>query len=68
MQTVAAPLDGLTSLVDTGNLTNNLDATIWQHTLQAKALKNIKLVNKNCFLTNNLQDSQDQMATMILQN
>jgi hypothetical protein len=25
-------------------------------------------VNKNCLLTNNLQDAQDQMAAMILQN
>jgi hypothetical protein len=51
-----------------GNSTNNSEARIWQHTLQAKALKNIKLVNKNCLLTNNLQDALDQMAAMILQN
>ncbi len=67
MQTVAAPLEGLTSLVSWGIQPNNLGATIRQHTLRAKALKNIELVNKNCLLTNNLEDAQDQMATMILQ-
>jgi hypothetical protein len=38
----------------TGNATNNLEATICQHTLQEKALKNIELVDRNYHLENNL--------------
>jgi hypothetical protein len=38
----------------TGNSTNNLEATIRQYTLKAKALSIIKLVDKNCTLKSNL--------------
>jgi hypothetical protein len=52
----------------TGNSTNNLEATIRQHTLGAKALKNINLVDKNYTPENDLLDTQEQMAAFLAQN
>ncbi len=52
----------------TGNSTNNSEAKIWQHTLHAKALKNIDLLDKNYILENDLLDTQEQMAALLAQN
>ncbi len=49
----------------TGNSINNSDATTCQHTLQAKALKSIKLINRNYMLENNLVNTQDKMAVIV---
>jgi hypothetical protein len=49
----------------TGTSTNSSEATIHQHTLKAKALLNIKIVNRNYTLENDLLDTQDKMAAMI---
>jgi hypothetical protein len=43
----------------TGNFTNNSDTTTHQHTLPAKALKSIKLINRNYTLENNLVNTQE---------
>ena len=52
----------------TGNSTNNLDATIRQYAKRAKALKNIKLVDKNYALENDLVESERRMTALIEQN
>ncbi len=52
----------------TGNLTNNSEVTIRQHTLKEKALKNIHLINKNYTLENTLHDTQKMMASIVAQN
>jgi hypothetical protein len=52
----------------TGNSTNNSDATTCQHTLWAKALKTIKLIDRNYTLENNLVNTQDKMAVIVAQN
>jgi hypothetical protein len=51
-----------------GNLTNNLEATICQHALREKALKNIELVNKNYHLEKDLHETQGKMASILAQN
>jgi hypothetical protein len=51
-----------------GNLTNNSEATIRQHILQEKVLKHIELVNENCYLENNLHETQGKMASILAQN
>ncbi len=55
-------------LHSTGNLTNNLEATIRQHTLREKALKNIKLVDKNYHLENDLHETKGKMASIFAQS
>ncbi len=55
-------------LQSTGNLTNNSEATIRQHTLKEKALKNIHLMDKNYTLENTLHDTQKMMASIVAQN
>jgi hypothetical protein len=52
----------------TDNSINNSEATIGQHTMHAKALRNIDLVNKNFALENDLAVIQDQMASILAQN
>ncbi len=52
----------------TGNSTNNSDATIRQHTMRAKALRNIDLMDKNYALKNDLLVIQDQMASILAQD
>jgi hypothetical protein len=52
----------------TGNSTNNLEATICQHTLRKKVLRNIELVNKNYHLEKNLHEMQGKMASILAQN
>ncbi len=52
----------------TGSSTNNSKATVCQHTLQEKVLKNIELINKNYTLENTLLDTQAQMSLIIAQN
>jgi hypothetical protein len=52
----------------TGNSTNNSTATIRQHTMCAKALRNIDLVDKNYTLQNDLAVIQDQMASILAQD
>ena len=42
--------------------------TARQHTLWAKALKSIDLINRNYTLENNLVDTQDKMGTIVAQN
>jgi hypothetical protein len=69
---VDAAHSGLSRQLDfsqsTGNLTNNSKATVHQHTLQEKALKNIKLIDKNYTLENTLLNTQAQMSLIIAQN
>jgi hypothetical protein len=55
-------------LHSTGNSTNNLEATICQHTLQEKALKNIELEDKNYHLENDLHETQGKMVSILAQN
>ncbi len=55
-------------LHSTGKLTNNLEATIHQHTLREKALKNIELVDNNYHLEYNLHETQGKMASILAQN
>jgi hypothetical protein len=64
----SGPSCWLDFLHSTGNLTNNLEATIHQHTLREKALKNIELVNKNYHLENNPHEMQGKMASILTQN
>jgi hypothetical protein len=52
----------------TGISTYNWDATIRQHTMQTKALRNIDLVDKNYAHKNDLLVIQDQMASILAQN
>ncbi len=52
----------------TGNSTNSLDATIQQHTMRAKALRNIHIVDKGYALKNDLLVIQDQMASILAQD
>jgi hypothetical protein len=52
----------------TGNSIHNTDATARMHTHRECALTTIALVNKNCTLTNNLEDSEEQLSGMIVQN
>jgi hypothetical protein len=52
----------------TGNSTNNTDATTRMHTHRKRALTTIALVNKNSTLTNNLEDTEERLSTMIVQN
>jgi hypothetical protein len=52
----------------TGNSTNNSEATVRQHTLRAKALRNIDLVDRNYTLENDLRDTQDRMSALLAQN
>jgi hypothetical protein len=52
----------------TGNSTNNTDATTRMHTHRKRALTTIALVNKNSTLTNNLEDAEERLNTMIAQN
>jgi hypothetical protein len=47
-----------------GNSTNNSEATIQQHTMCTKALRNIDLVDKYYALENNLTVFQDQMVSI----
>ncbi len=49
----------------TGNLANNSEATVHQHTLQENALKNIELIDKNYTLEN---VKETQMSAIIAQN
>ena len=42
--------------------------TARQHTLWAKALKSIDLINRNYTLENNLVDTLDKMAMIIVKN
>jgi hypothetical protein len=55
-------------LYSTGNLINNSEATIRQHTLWEKTLKNIELVDKNYHLENDLHQMQGKMASILAQN
>jgi hypothetical protein len=52
----------------TGNLTNNTNATTRMHTHCERALTTIPLANKNSTLTNNLEDTEEQLSAMIAQN
>jgi hypothetical protein len=52
----------------TGNSTNNSEATVRQHTLRAKALGNIDLVDRNYTLENDLRDTQGRMLALLAQN
>ena len=52
----------------TGNSTNNTDATTRMHTHRERALTTIALVNKNCTLTSNLEDTEEHLQAMIAQN
>ncbi len=49
----------------TENSTNNTDATTCMHTHRERALTIIALVNKNSTLTNNLEDTEEQLSAMI---
>ncbi len=66
--TCSGPYHRLDFLHSTGNLTNNSKATIRQHTLREKALKNIKLVDMNYHLENDLHETQGKMASILAQN
>jgi hypothetical protein len=63
----SGPSHRLDFLHSTGNLTNTLEATICQHTLWEKALKNIELLDKNYHLENNLHETQGKMASILAQ-
>jgi hypothetical protein len=52
----------------TDNSTNNSDVTTCQHTLRAKALKSIELIDRDYMLENNLVNIQDKMAVVVAQN
>jgi hypothetical protein len=52
----------------TGNSTNNSEATIWQHTLLGKVLRNIDLVDRNYNLESDLLETQEKMAALLYQN
>jgi hypothetical protein len=52
----------------TGNSKNNSDATIHQHMLQAKSIRNIDLDDKNYVLENDLLDTQEQRTAILAQN
>ena len=52
----------------TGNSTHNSEGTVRQHTLRAKALQNIDLVDRNYTLENDLRDTQDRMSALLAQN
>jgi hypothetical protein len=54
-------------LHSTGNLANNSEATICEHTLWEKGLKNIELVDKNYHLENDLHEMQGKMASILAQ-
>jgi hypothetical protein len=64
----SGPSRGMDFSCSTGNSTNNSKATIQQHTMCAKALRNINLVDKNYALKNDLVVIQDQMAPILAQN
>jgi hypothetical protein len=51
----------------TDNSSNNSDATTHQHTLCAKALKSIELIDRNYTLENNLVDTKAKTAMIIAQ-
>jgi hypothetical protein len=64
----SGPSHQLDFLHSTGDSTNNLEATICQHTLQEKALKNIELEDKNYHLENDLHETQGKMVSILAQN
>jgi hypothetical protein len=64
----SGPSCRLDFLHSTGNLTNNSEATIHQHTLWKKALKKIEVVDKNYHLENDLHETQGKMASILAQN
>jgi hypothetical protein len=68
MQVAVAPLAIPTFSHSTGNSTNDSDVTTCQHTLRTKALKSIELSNRNYMLENNLVDTLDKMAMIIVKN
>jgi hypothetical protein len=49
----------------TENSTNSTDATMRMHTHRERTLTTIALVNKNSTLTNNLEDTEEQLSAMI---
>jgi hypothetical protein len=66
--THSGPSRRLDFLHSAGNSTNNSEATICQHALWKKALKNIELVDNNYHLENDLYETQGKMASILAQN